>query len=134
MRTYPRRGAVTVEFALVVPIFFLLVLGIIEFGRAMMVGEMVNNAARAGCRGGVLAGRSNSDVASAAASSLTGSGIANYTCTVKVNGVVANASTAQTGDAVAVTITVPYSQVSWLPDNKYLGNVNLTGTVVMRRE
>ena len=43
-----RRGVATVEFAIVAPLFFLLVLGCIEFGRALMVQQMLTNASRVG--------------------------------------------------------------------------------------
>jgi Flp pilus assembly protein TadG len=45
-----RRGVAAVEMAFVFPIFMLLVLGVIEFGRYMMVGQLVTNAAREGSR------------------------------------------------------------------------------------
>ena len=38
------RGAAAVEMALVMPIFVSVVMGIIEFGRGMMVGQIVTNA------------------------------------------------------------------------------------------
>lgn len=44
------RGAAAVEFALVVPILLVLVLGIIEFGRAYQVQTTVSAAAREGAR------------------------------------------------------------------------------------
>ena len=40
-----RKGAAAVEFALVMPLFFMLILGIIEFGRAIMVEQIITNAA-----------------------------------------------------------------------------------------
>src|SRR2546422_1028142 len=43
------RGAATiVEFAVVAPIFFVLVLGLVEAGRAFMVNELLTEAARQG--------------------------------------------------------------------------------------
>jgi len=39
-----RRGAALVEFAVIAPLFFLLVVGVIEFGRAMMVKQIITNA------------------------------------------------------------------------------------------
>lgn len=45
-----RRGVAAVEMALVAPLFMLMVLGIIEFGRYLMVGQLVTNAAREGAR------------------------------------------------------------------------------------
>ena len=49
-----RRGAVTAEMAFVAPLFFLLVLGVVEFTRAMMVQALITNAAHLGARAGVL--------------------------------------------------------------------------------
>jgi Flp pilus assembly protein TadG len=45
-----RRGAAAVEMAFVFPLFMLLVLGIVEFGRYMMVGQLLTNASREGAR------------------------------------------------------------------------------------
>ena len=48
------RGAEAVEFALVVPIFLLLVFGVIDFGYMINRDTMVNNASREGAREGAL--------------------------------------------------------------------------------
>ncbi len=51
MRTHNReRGASAVEFALIVPMLLILVLGIAEFGRAYNVQTTLSGAARAGVR------------------------------------------------------------------------------------
>ena len=44
-QTKHRRGAALVETAMVLPMFFLVVLCIVEFGRAMMVSQLVTTAA-----------------------------------------------------------------------------------------
>lgn len=44
------RGATAVEFALVLPVLLLLVIGILEFGRAYHVQTTLSNAARDGVR------------------------------------------------------------------------------------
>ena len=44
IRKSDRRGAAVVEMAMVLPIFMMVVFGIVEFGRAMMVGQMVTRA------------------------------------------------------------------------------------------
>ena len=62
----PRRGTTAIEFALLGPIFFLLVLAIVEFGRTFMVMELLANAARIGCRQGILEGTSNQQITDAA--------------------------------------------------------------------
>ena len=50
------RGQGLVEFALVAPFFFLVLFSIIEFGRAIYVIEMLNNAAREGARYAIVHG------------------------------------------------------------------------------
>lgn len=57
-----RRGTTVVETALVLPIFLLFVLGIIEFGHAQMVKNMLRGACRAGARLGTTEGNSTADV------------------------------------------------------------------------
>ncbi|NBO91423.1 MAG: pilus assembly protein [Planctomycetia bacterium] len=49
-----RGGASVVEFALVAPIFFLLLFGIIEYCRLMFTWQLLNNAAREGARYAVV--------------------------------------------------------------------------------
>jgi Flp pilus assembly protein TadG len=56
-----RRGQSMVEFALVAPIFFLLLFGIIEAGRFMYHYEILNNAAREGIRYAIIHGENSSD-------------------------------------------------------------------------
>jgi Flp pilus assembly protein TadG len=51
-----QRGAVAVEFALIMPILLLLVFGIIEFGYMLNRSTVVNNASRDGARVGSLNG------------------------------------------------------------------------------
>ncbi|MCA9071736.1 MAG: pilus assembly protein, partial [Planctomycetaceae bacterium] len=57
-----REGTALVEMALVLPIFVAVTLGIVEFGRAMMVGQLVTNAAREGARLGIIDGSTNAEV------------------------------------------------------------------------
>ncbi len=45
-RRSARRGSAAVEFAFVAPIFFAFIIGIVDFGRMMMVQEIMTNAAR----------------------------------------------------------------------------------------
>lgn len=50
MKTAAERGAVAVEFALLAPVLIMIVLGIMEFGRAYNVQVTLTNAAREGAR------------------------------------------------------------------------------------
>jgi hypothetical protein len=45
-----------------------------------------------------------------------------------------NPSSAGAGDPVTVTVSVPFSAVSWLPSPMYLGGKTLTAATTMRRE
>jgi hypothetical protein len=53
-RARDQRGAIAVEFALIVPILLLLVLGILEFGFAYHSWDATQNAAREGARLGAV--------------------------------------------------------------------------------
>jgi Flp pilus assembly protein TadG len=50
------RGAVATEFALLLPIFLTILIGIIEFGMIMYGREIVTNATREGARAGITQG------------------------------------------------------------------------------
>ncbi len=133
-----RRGAAAVEFALVAPVFlFAIIMPMIEFGRAIMVANILDAAAEVGCRTGTLPGSDNSAITTAVTNNLAAQGISNANpVAVKVNGALANASTAQQGDSISVTVSIPYSNVSWLPAslNVYVGTKTLSATEVMRHE
>lgn len=132
-----RRGASAVEFALVAPLLFLgIVMPMIEFGRAMMAAELACNAARAGCRAGVIPGASNSTITSAVDTLLTGERIGGASTTIRVKGSSANASTAMQGDTIAVTVSIPYNSISWLLLNAsvYMKGKSISSTQTMRRE
>jgi Flp pilus assembly protein TadG len=60
-----RRGAAAVEFAVVAPVFILLVLGMLEYGRMIMVQQVITNASREGARRAVLDGATVESVTAA---------------------------------------------------------------------
>jgi Flp pilus assembly protein TadG len=137
-----RRGAALVEMALVLPIFMMVVLGIIEFGRALWVGNMVTNAAREGARSAVLDGSSNAAVRTEIQSFLTASlGIPSsaVTTTITITPATGNpnpgneCANAKARDLIAITVTVPFNSVSLIP-GKYLAGKNLVGRSSMRHE
>jgi Flp pilus assembly protein TadG len=125
-----RRGAAAVEFAVVAPIFLLLVLGMIEYGRMVMVQQVITNASREGARCAVLDGSAYQDVIDTVQGYLTSGSVSGATVTV----VPTNPEDAAFGDPVTVTVDIGFSQVSWLPSPMYLGGKTLTATTVMRRE
>lgn len=104
-----------------------------EVARGMMVTHLLNNAARQGCRIGVIEGKSTSDITTAVVNTLKSQGINGDVATVLVNDGVAEASTAKAGDEITVTVSVPVANVSWVPGLQFLvGNVSSQYT--LRRE
>jgi Flp pilus assembly protein TadG len=53
-RRKPSRGQTLVEFALVIPLFVLLLFGIVDFGRAVLASNSISNAAREGARTAIV--------------------------------------------------------------------------------
>jgi Flp pilus assembly protein TadG len=120
-RTRGERGAAVIEFALVLPILVLLVLGIMEFGRAYHVQTTISGAAREGAR--VMALQSDSAAAQAAAQS------AAQPLAVSVGQINVSPSSCTTSDDV-VTVTVSYP-LTFLT-GAFGAAVTLTGKGVMR--
>ena len=125
----PRRGAAVAEFAIVAPVFFLMVVGFIEFGRALMVQQVLVNASRVGARQAITTGATSAQVQSA---------VQTYTSNLSVNGVTVtvspNPSTAAAGTAITVDTTVPFSSVSWMNSAWFLGGKTLRASSQMRKE
>src|SRR5579884_1779077 len=132
-----RRGAspTVVEFAIVAPLFFLIVLGIIEIGRACMVTELLTEAARRACRQGVIEGTGSSSIQQTAINYLTSVGINGESANVYVNDAPAgntNVATMPAYTEITVVVTVPINNVTWTPIS-FAGST-LSGQYTMRRE
>jgi Flp pilus assembly protein TadG len=125
-----RLGTTLVEFAVVAPIFFLMSLGIIEFGRAMMVQALLTNAAAKGARAGCFDSSTSGNVTSAVNAYLLAGGISGATATCSPN----PPSNALPGHDITVTVTIPYSKVTWLPAPRFLKNKTLSATALVQRE
>jgi Flp pilus assembly protein TadG len=126
-----RRGAAVVEFALVAPVFILLVFGILEYGRVVMVQQVLANAAREGVRVGVLDGATGTSVATTVNDYLHGAGLPNATVTVDPT----DPGSAAIGDPVTVTAQLTFGQVTWLRSPIYIDpNQALQASAVMRYE
>ncbi len=126
-----RRGAAAVEFAIIAPIFFLLVFGMIEFGRMIMVQQIITNASREGARMAVLDGATTGDVDTTVVDYLQGAGIQSANVTVDPD----PPDSAGWGEPVTVTVGIPFSQVTWLPTPMFVGrDMQLSSSTTMRRE
>jgi Flp pilus assembly protein TadG len=140
--TKARDGTALVETALVLPIFFMIVLGIIEFGRAMMVAQLLNNGAREGTRVAIMPGSTNTDVQNAVLNFVTGAvGVAPEKVNVTITVTPAtgnpdpanNVANANKRDLCTVVVRVAFSDVDYLP-GKFLNDRQLIGQGAMRHE
>ncbi len=124
-RIREERGASAVEFALLLPVLLLLVLGIVEFGRGFQVSGTLSAAAREGVR--VMALQNDPAAARAAARSAASSldpALTNAQITI-------TPATCPTGTGTTtVRLTIAYDLP--LMTGLFGATVGLTGTGVMR--
>lgn len=137
-----RRGTALVEMAVVLPVFLMVVWGIIEFGRGMMVANMITNAAREGARLAVIDGNTNTDVENAISSFLQQAiNVSPGDITVKIGideapgnpDPLNQIASAEPRDLVNIVVSVPFNSVSFIPGN-YLAGKSLVGRASMRHE
>lgn len=131
-----------VEMALVMPVFCTVMLGIIEFGRAFMVCQLLNDGAREAARASILSGSTNTAVttdtqtfmASVVGCQSTdvtvGIVITPYTGNTNPNN---NLASANKRDLCAITVSIPFNKVSFTPA-KFLASITLKGKAAMRHE
>ena len=138
MKTYMRkvneRGAAAAEFALLLPVFLLILFGIMEFGMMMYGREVVTNAAREGARAGIVQGppkRTAGQITTIATSYLTGTGI-------NAADVVFTPTGAGLINPNTLTVTAVYNYrflVPYIPAVVGIPNpLTITARVVMRHE
>jgi Flp pilus assembly protein TadG len=141
-RNHKRRGAAIVEIALVLPIFFAVVLGIVEFGRARMVSQMVTNSAREATRLAIIDGLTNSTVEAWVEEFLNDTinvTASDVTVTITVVAAPGNddplnqVGNAQARDLVTIKVSVPFDKVSYV-SGSYLNGKNLSAQSSMRHE
>lgn len=127
--TDDRRGAAVVEFAIVAPVFFLLVIGLVEFGRALMVQQVLTNASRVGARTAIGLNTTTTEVINATTEYAQGVSVPG----VQVS-VTPSPAAAKAGDPITVTVTIPYEEVSWLPAPWFISDTTLSASSIMRKE
>lgn len=139
-----RRGAAMVEMAVVLPVFLMVVMGIIEFGRGMMISNLVTNAAREAARAAVLDGSTNAAVTSAARTFLRSAISSNLTdtdipVTITITPATGNTdpgnvlANCNSRDLISVQVSIPFNKVALIPGD-YLAGKNLVGKSSMRHE
>jgi len=142
IRSRARCGVAAVEFALIAAVLVPIVLGAIDVGRFINVGQIVNDASREGAR---QASRNTetkvSDVESTVSSYLSNAlGVPSRTATVNVSDSSGepisggDLTTISSGSSVSVKVALEYDKVRWMAGFPLLKGETLTTTTVMRRE
>ena len=111
---YKRRGLAVVEFEVIAPFLVFLTIGLIELAHGYQVKEVLTDAVRRGGRNAALPSTSSAAIQSDVQSVLSKNNItsADATVTITVNGASVDASTAKTGDQIAVKVSIPVSKVT----------------------
>ena len=142
-----RLGAAVAEFAIVCPLLVVVLLGMIELCRGTMVKVMLSDAARKGCRTGIQRDKGNADIVADCTNIMLDNNfgstkfnpsgnLGSITIVVKdPNGNVrAESLDAPSGSSVSVTVSIPVSSTTWVP-NLFLKNGSLESeTVVMMKQ
>jgi len=124
------RGQSLVEFAMVVPILVVLLMAIVECGRAWMVKQNLTCASREGARVAILPSTDEDDVRNAVNQQLAAAGLdQNATITMTNVGLEGTA-----GDEVRVTVQYPFQVLAGSIIPGFSGTVVLSSTTVMRHE
>src|SRR5947209_433706 len=129
-----RSGTSAVELALVAPVFVALVMGQLESSRLGMVSQLITTAAREGCRVAVINGSTQTDVQNRVTAVLAGSGISVGTVTPTCPGTSYTWNNAPMGTPITVSLSVPYSQVSWLGTPFFLANAIVSASATLSSE
>jgi len=109
MKHNRRRGSLTVEAALLLPLLFMLTFGLIEYGWMFLKQQQITNTARQSARLGAMVDGTNSAVTSQISTMMSnyGLGSSGYSATVSPG----NVQTAARGSQISVTISIPYSNI-----------------------
>ena len=134
------RGATVVEFAVVAPLLFTLVFGIVEFGRFMMLQQTAITSSREGCRKAIL-GTTTSDqqVDTVVRNFLEAGGVqssvANDSNKATVSVDPSSLNGLASGTPITVAVQMNFAELSWVPGDFFgLAGVNVSASTTMERE
>jgi Flp pilus assembly protein TadG len=119
-----RKGATTVEFAIVCPVFLLFVFGLLEIGRFVMVKQLVEGGARIGARVAAMDGATTAEVERKVRESMPT--ISNPSVTVM--------NFRDPRGIELTTVTVTAAKFGWLAPILFGDKAAVTAVCSMRRE
>lgn len=139
----PRRGAAAVEFAIVLPLIFLILVGAIDVGQSIHVSQVVNEASREGARQASRYDESSeAAVAAAVRDYIRGSYPGVGDGSIAVSMTQSDGTSVASGDLTTVTSGTPltvqvdlqYSAVRWTVGFPGLTGASIVKATSMRRE
>jgi Flp pilus assembly protein TadG len=126
-RRRKRSAAAAVEMAIILPVLVIMALGMFELSRGVMVRQTLTDAARKGCRTGILPQYGNNDISNDATGVMRDNGFTstqfnpssnvgaiNITVTDPSGNALGDALNAPAGSMVSVQIAIPATSVNWL--------------------
>ena len=99
------QGSASVEFAIIFPLFVLLLIGMLEFGLAIWRQAILTNASREGARAGIVSRiprPTDADITTVVQTYLTGSGLDPTATTISITG-----TDGSFGDPLTVEVQYP---------------------------
>ena len=129
----PRQGVAAVEFALALPLFTIILLGVWELGRLVDVQQILDNAAREGGRQASTGLASSSQVQQTVLNYLSLAGINTTGAVVTVSDLTSpgtDPTLAGQLDQVQVTVTIPSDNVRWVLLNSLTGITELRASSI----
>jgi Flp pilus assembly protein TadG len=148
-RAARRSGVACVELALLLPLLGMLVLGMFELARALQVRQLLTDAARKGCRTGIIHRYGNADIINDVTNVMQQNGfdtttfnpsgsppLGSITITVTdPNGnTLADALDAPPGTTVSVQVAIPSSSIRWVAAIWLTDDTVISDLVVMMKQ
>lgn len=122
------KGQALVEFAIIIPILFLLIMGILQFGMMLNSYLTIENASREGAREGI-AGSSDADIRSRILAVTPNLDHNDLTITITPD-----ENSRSAGDTLTVTVTYNYKLTVPIISTIFHNAVNINGQTSMRVE
>jgi len=102
----------------------------LEFGRAMLALQSMEESARAGCRAAVVKDATTEEVEAEVARILQASGIAKYNVAIEPTAFGAQ----QRWKPISLTVTAGFNDMSWLPAPFFLGDMTFSASCTLPKE
>lgn len=133
LRSPSRKGVAAVEFACVLPLMALLLIGMWEVGRMVEVQQMLVNAAREGARQASTGNKDTAAVKATVVTYLNQKGLSfvnstHVTVTSVSNTSITDPSLANQLDQFRVSVTIPFNSVRWILLKSVTNVTNLTAS------